>query len=277
MSVWGTAAINKRRPKLRTSKSISRVYADCNQHRPKEYWDYESLNVTWGYARQEGRKGLPKPALTRRHRDQKDYQVVCRVGRGKYSEVFEGVNMINNQKCIVKQVEAPVALDGGVAHPPLQGRVLRCNCVRVCGSCVSSRCSSRSRSARSSGKSRSSSASPGAPTSSSCWTWCATSRARRLPWSLSTFRSVGGRQEYLALTIVLPEHGLQSAVPLADRPGLPLLHFPAAARPRLCAFQRHRPPGRQVRLCLFPPQRSLSHISLGCVFRCLLSPLSLCL
>jgi casein kinase II subunit alpha len=28
--------------------------------------------------------------------------VVCRVGRGKYSEVFEGINMINNEKCIIK-------------------------------------------------------------------------------------------------------------------------------------------------------------------------------
>jgi len=24
------------------------------------------------------------------------------VGRGKYSEVFEGVNIVNNQKCIIK-------------------------------------------------------------------------------------------------------------------------------------------------------------------------------
>jgi casein kinase II subunit alpha len=79
MSVWGSASINKRRAKPRAAKSISRVYADCNQHRPKEYWDYESLTVTWG--------------------DQKDYEVVCRVGRGKYSEVFEGVNVLNSEKC----------------------------------------------------------------------------------------------------------------------------------------------------------------------------------
>lgn len=25
-----------------------RVYADVNVHRPREYWDYESLTVTWG-------------------------------------------------------------------------------------------------------------------------------------------------------------------------------------------------------------------------------------
>jgi serine/threonine protein kinase len=28
--------------------------------------------------------------------------VVRKVGRGKYSEVFEGVNIVNNQKCIIK-------------------------------------------------------------------------------------------------------------------------------------------------------------------------------
>lgn len=36
------------------------------------------------------------------HRNQDDYEVVRKVGRGKYSEVFEGVNICNDQKCIVK-------------------------------------------------------------------------------------------------------------------------------------------------------------------------------
>ncbi len=35
-------------------------------------------------------------------RNQDDYEVVRKVGRGKYSEVFEGVNVVNNQKCIIK-------------------------------------------------------------------------------------------------------------------------------------------------------------------------------
>jgi hypothetical protein len=29
--------------------SKARVYADVNVQRPKEYWDYESLAVQWGY------------------------------------------------------------------------------------------------------------------------------------------------------------------------------------------------------------------------------------
>ena len=28
--------------------------------------------------------------------------MVRKVGRGKYSEVFEGVNVVNNDKCIIK-------------------------------------------------------------------------------------------------------------------------------------------------------------------------------
>jgi casein kinase II subunit alpha len=29
--------------------SVARVYADANSQRPKEYWDYESLDIEWGY------------------------------------------------------------------------------------------------------------------------------------------------------------------------------------------------------------------------------------
>ena len=34
--------------------------------------------------------------------DQDDYEVVQKVGRGKYSEVFEGINVKNNERCIIK-------------------------------------------------------------------------------------------------------------------------------------------------------------------------------
>ena len=32
----------------RPAMSKARVHADVNVHRPKEYWDYESLTVQWG-------------------------------------------------------------------------------------------------------------------------------------------------------------------------------------------------------------------------------------
>ncbi|KAB5547885.1 hypothetical protein DKX38_011291 [Salix brachista] len=66
----------------RGSMSKARVYTDVNVLRPKEYWDYESLTVQWG--------------------DQDDYEVVRKVGRGKYSEVFEGINVNSNERCVIK-------------------------------------------------------------------------------------------------------------------------------------------------------------------------------
>jgi len=29
--------------------SVSRVYADVNVDRPPSYWDYDSMNIHWGY------------------------------------------------------------------------------------------------------------------------------------------------------------------------------------------------------------------------------------
>nr|BAJ85347.1 predicted protein [Hordeum vulgare subsp. vulgare] len=64
------------------SMSKARVYTDVNVVRPKEYWDYEALTVQWG--------------------EQDDYEVVRKVGRGKYSEVFEGFSVNNSEKCVIK-------------------------------------------------------------------------------------------------------------------------------------------------------------------------------
>lgn len=35
-------------------------------------------------------------------RQQDDYQLVRKLGRGKYSEVFEAINVLNTEKCVVK-------------------------------------------------------------------------------------------------------------------------------------------------------------------------------
>lgn len=68
-------------PKVKV-KSRARVYADVNAKRPAEYSDYESYVVQWGI--------------------QEPYEIVSKVGRGKYSEVFEAVNVLNNDRCIIK-------------------------------------------------------------------------------------------------------------------------------------------------------------------------------
>ena len=63
-------------------KRKARAYAEVNTHKPKEYYDYESLVVDWG--------------------NQDDYQLVRKLGRGKYSEVFEGFNVSKNEKIVIK-------------------------------------------------------------------------------------------------------------------------------------------------------------------------------
>lgn len=62
--------------------SRSRIYPDVNVHRPREYWDYEMHTVEWT--------------------NQDNYQLVKKLGRGKYSEVFESIDVTNNEKCVVK-------------------------------------------------------------------------------------------------------------------------------------------------------------------------------
>ncbi|XP_072728300.1 casein kinase II subunit alpha' isoform X1 [Ciconia boyciana] len=62
--------------------SRARVYAEVNSLRSREYWDYEAHVPSWG--------------------NQDDYQLVRKLGRGKYSEVFEAINITNNERVVVK-------------------------------------------------------------------------------------------------------------------------------------------------------------------------------
>lgn len=48
----------------------------------KDYWDYEAMKVEWG--------------------NLDDYEVSMKVGRGKYSEVFQGVHTPSGKKCVIK-------------------------------------------------------------------------------------------------------------------------------------------------------------------------------
>jgi len=66
--------------------SRARVYSDVNSHKSRDYWDYESYLVDWG--------------------NQDDYQLVRKLGRGKYSEVFEAI--ANNEKCVVKILKVSI-------------------------------------------------------------------------------------------------------------------------------------------------------------------------
>jgi len=69
---------------MKTARKIRnkpRVYIDVNESMPREYWNYESFVITWSDSVD-------------------DYEIVRKIGRGKYSEVFEGIR--NDEKCVIK-------------------------------------------------------------------------------------------------------------------------------------------------------------------------------
>jgi casein kinase II subunit alpha len=65
-----------------SKKSVARVYCDVNSRLGPSWYEYDNLQVQWG--------------------SQDHYEIVRKVGRGKYSEVFEGINVVTEEKCIIK-------------------------------------------------------------------------------------------------------------------------------------------------------------------------------
>lgn len=64
---------------------ISKVYANANENKPQEYWDYENISIIWGV--------------------QSYYEIGDKVGRGKYSEVFDGWDITNGNRIIIKALK----------------------------------------------------------------------------------------------------------------------------------------------------------------------------
>lgn len=65
-----------------TVASVSKVYPYVLQEKPQEFWDYDNINIKWN--------------------SQDHYEVVKKLGRGKYSEVFLGVDLTSGAKCVIK-------------------------------------------------------------------------------------------------------------------------------------------------------------------------------
>ncbi|CAD8138680.1 unnamed protein product [Paramecium pentaurelia] len=59
-----------------------KYYATFNQTQPPSYWDYENAKIEYG--------------------SEEPYEAICKIGRGKYSEVFEGVDNRNGMKVVLK-------------------------------------------------------------------------------------------------------------------------------------------------------------------------------
>ncbi|CCE87210.1 Piso0_005753 [Millerozyma farinosa CBS 7064] len=62
--------------------SVSKVYTDVLASKPQSYWDYENVNIKW--------------------ESQDDYEIIKKLGRGKYSEVFLGIDLSKGEKCVIK-------------------------------------------------------------------------------------------------------------------------------------------------------------------------------
>lgn len=76
-------AVNESRLEpVKEPRSVARVFATVNIYAPQAYWDYDALSVNWG--------------------SQDNYEVISKVGRGKYSEVFLGHVPSTGEYCIIK-------------------------------------------------------------------------------------------------------------------------------------------------------------------------------
>lgn len=62
--------------------SQARLYSEVNLHKPAEEIDYSSVVISWG--------------------KQENYEILRKLGRGRYSDVYEGLDIINNIKVAIK-------------------------------------------------------------------------------------------------------------------------------------------------------------------------------
>lgn len=76
-------AVNESRLEpVKNPRSVAKTHATVNILSPQDYWDYDALNVKWS--------------------SQDNYEIVAKVGRGKYSEVFSGRVSSTGEPCIIK-------------------------------------------------------------------------------------------------------------------------------------------------------------------------------
>jgi casein kinase II subunit alpha len=63
-------------------RSKPRYYAEICSERPKAYSDYENYEIEW--------------------HESENYEISRKLGRGKYSDVFEGYRVDNEEKIVIK-------------------------------------------------------------------------------------------------------------------------------------------------------------------------------
>lgn len=67
-------------------ESIAKCYVDINKNMPKSYWDYNSYEIKW--------------------KSCEPYILLTKIGRGKYSDVFQGIDNRTGQKLCIKTLKA---------------------------------------------------------------------------------------------------------------------------------------------------------------------------
>eukprot|EP01126_Amoeba_proteus_P037786 TRINITY_DN3914_c0_g1_i18.p1 TRINITY_DN3914_c0_g1~~TRINITY_DN3914_c0_g1_i18.p1 ORF type:complete len:180 (+),score=29.18 TRINITY_DN3914_c0_g1_i18:64-603(+) len=92
MAFWSSSSLSKRGVNaISRNPNRARTYALINEYRPKDYWDYQDFGLQWGSSLD-------------------DYEVGNKLGRGKYSDVFEAFHKVRQEKCVVKLLK-PVKED----------------------------------------------------------------------------------------------------------------------------------------------------------------------
>jgi casein kinase II subunit alpha len=61
-----------REEEISDGATMARVYADVNQQMPRAYWDYDSVNISWGVL--------------------ENYEVVRKIGMRTYLHVYYAVS-----------------------------------------------------------------------------------------------------------------------------------------------------------------------------------------
>lgn len=73
-------------------------------------WNAIIVGYAWCFRLEEALtffNEMRKMNISPNESDQDDYEVVRKVGRGKYNEVFKAINVSSNDKCIIKILEPP--------------------------------------------------------------------------------------------------------------------------------------------------------------------------
>ena len=64
-------------------EQLPRMYADVCEQKPEDYSNYQVHDIKFGWERLY-------------FSQQDDYEILRKLGRGKYSEVYEGVNIVTS-------------------------------------------------------------------------------------------------------------------------------------------------------------------------------------